>query len=1736
MKIRHIINPVVVQPTSDLFIAQPITFASMIAACKTAESEGIKVDLCFTCYEEDMQIAPREFRDAGMLERSILDIRPMSRPRKLPLIRDIIDRALIGEPVDLIIYTNVDIAVQPHFYIEVVRISMQGYDAFTINRRTLPKHYNSPAQLELMYRDSGEKHPGHDCFVFKPEDAHRYDLGLGCIGANWIGRILLVNLMARSTRFHIFDNKRLTFHIGDDRSWKVPEFNGYDNHNEQELVKILEVMLQDPEVNHVDELRKMYNMHRERLYSRRMVQEHTFSRPLPAPPERFIPASFKGSVEWKTPLLLDQSPIFIVGYPRSGTTLLQSKLMTQSGIVSLPETHFFSIVRNRLRVQNDTIEPDSLDSALDKLRERYPLSIEMEEAIRNVAARGYLSPKMFFEAIVADGIIKNYDLDTISRSRFVEKTPDHAEYLEIILRWYPRAKIVYIVRHPEKAIVSRRQNFAGEEKWPIQDHALRWKASVAVIDKYRNDKRFMSVRLEDLIADETTIMARICAFIGIQFDVQSLSSAPAMADKIALSWERWKSDNRKVISAHIAHRKSRRLNWKDRKVLHSIASEEIEALGYTLETESDPHLDEISKSVVVFSHIPSHPSTHGNSKRIRAICQSLKDLGFKVNFFYYLVHPNLPVDFEGMIDAWDDVRVYTRRSPMPVSKDGYFEIDDACEKGLPERFAAYCEEKSAQVALVNYVFYSCVFSLLPPNVLRILDTHDCFADRHLKLKAAGVPAHLWWFSFKPAEEGIGLSRADIVVAIQEEEAKYFSTVTEQHVAVLPHLELQQTDAREPAIPFRRAGFLGSDNPINIEAAKKLVDCYTNSGNRDHLPELVIAGRVCEKIVADDPKIILLGPLETLDQFYDAVDVIVIPIEFGTGLKIKAVEALAHGLPIISTSHGSIGLDSKHTLLNLSGVQEIVSELSELSRPYAKQRALELSEHCASLFESYQAKAKKALKAILDRMVKSNSLTTLVRQQRDTNKTTSALILESRALLSRFTPNVSSLGMRALFVGHGFHQRTNSSKFFIEYLESIFDLKCYWLTPHEADTNYPREFIGFFDFAFFWQIMPDKRIIDYFSADRVVCIPMYDATGVYESDKFNPERWLPMKEYPFISFCRTFHHDLKNIGIQSFYLQYAPRTLPALTMCREYSERPKVLFLYRRPEISWDIVKRLLAPEDVESIHIHVMTDPKHQFVAPSKADMNAYNITISTWFDDRSDYDALLDNHDIFIAPRLYEGIGMAFIDAMVRGLCVVAPDRPTMIEYIEHKVCGLLFDPALPTRLDISNWKELGMAGRKKMEKLSHNFDTDSKILRLFLKSQMVVPGIASMEKASVGASQIRRKILLVFPHNPLLRNNGVQTRFLGLLEYFRSRRFVVDLLSHTNFVDKWEEDDAQVKRLVRNLYLEDFVQAKASGLTTGVANTPLPDFAFRSLKSRFDQLICAGSYDLIVIGYVHWANLIRDVAGIRTVIMVEDCISQNLMERHGGEGKFDYDASFQEEARRLDMFDVAAFISPEEMKLFSRICHNVKMFHVPHLLDIPMDSKKGQVFCNRRYDLIFVGSDNPFNLSAMHWFLSKVWPHIGATTTLAVVGAVCDELRKYGNLPNANNLYMLGRVDDLDLVYDKSKIAICPMLHGTGLKIKVAEALAHGLPVVALPGGLIGMTGDKQGCVEVRTPEQFELAIRSILESQDKWVAMSSMARKTAKELFGRKQVAKSLDAMFDYLKVLKSLSRDRFSVILS
>jgi polysaccharide biosynthesis protein PslH len=213
--------------------------------------------------------------------------------------------------------------------------------------------------------------------------------------------------------------------------------------------------------------------------------------------------------------------------------------------------------------------------------------------------------------------------------------------------------------------------------------------------------------------------------------------------------------------------------------------------------------------------------------------------------------------------------------------------------------------------IVEYAFHSRAFLGLPKGVLRILDTHDSFADRH-KAFVNTANKYGYWFSVPPAVESKAFRRADVVVAIQEEEERTFRQrlgAEPPVVATVSHI-LDLGGRVEDFTPSDFL-FLGSGNDANIISLKGFVQNVMPLV-RAARPDirLVLAGGICGKI-EDGEGILKLGRVDNLKDAFARAPLSINPITLGTGINIKLLDALAAGGPTISTRTGVRGLSERY---------------------------------------------------------------------------------------------------------------------------------------------------------------------------------------------------------------------------------------------------------------------------------------------------------------------------------------------------------------------------------------------------------------------------------------------------------------------------------------------------------------------------------------------------------------------------------------------------------------------------------------------------------------------------------------------------------------------------------------------------------------------------------------------------------------------------------------------------------
>lgn len=261
-----------------------------------------------------------------------------------------------------------------------------------------------------------------------------------------------------------------------------------------------------------------------------------------------------------------------------------------------------------------------------------------------------------------------------------------------------------------------------------------------------------------------------------------------------------------------------------------------------------------------------------------------------------------------------------------------------------DQFRRCCEEYRPHVFLSQYVTMAYLLDALPPKqksaIHTVLDTHDILHDRGSQFGAAG---YLHWLEIDEAEEVSVWNRFHTILAIQQNEAELIRSMTNNldvlcvgHAPpfgeVLPVRSHKTTDGVERVV----VGYIGSANYSNWHAINRfLIEVWPELTSLSNVEvELVIAGKICEWFFLDGNDyrersefagVRFLGEVAELADFYREVDIVVNPVQFGTGLKIKNVEALAFAKPLVTTESGAGGISQ-----SLLASCEVVASLREMA--------------------------------------------------------------------------------------------------------------------------------------------------------------------------------------------------------------------------------------------------------------------------------------------------------------------------------------------------------------------------------------------------------------------------------------------------------------------------------------------------------------------------------------------------------------------------------------------------------------------------------------------------------------------------------------------------------------------------------------------------------------------------------------------------------------------------------------
>lgn len=286
----------------------------------------------------------------------------------------------------------------------------------------------------------------------------------------------------------------------------------------------------------------------------------------------------------------NDGPVFIVGAPRSGTTMLQYRLRNLPRI-SLPtgESHFFiPLLRNQTQF-GDLSRVENIRAVLQAMHAQSRDFLEtdlhgMRFDAGRLAAELHAQGRNSLPAIISGLFEKNARGE--GKARWGDKTPYYVMHMQKLLEWFPTAQFVHLIRDGRDVALSlfgRRHDFGVYNAYFAAEY---WES---YIEKGRAQARtlpsgqYLELRYEDLLAHPEETMRTLCAFLGEDYSAQLFEVAPV-------------DDPGKTPLVHKPLRADNAGKWRTAmtraqiRAFEGVAGNTLRELGYELLTPARPPL------------------------------------------------------------------------------------------------------------------------------------------------------------------------------------------------------------------------------------------------------------------------------------------------------------------------------------------------------------------------------------------------------------------------------------------------------------------------------------------------------------------------------------------------------------------------------------------------------------------------------------------------------------------------------------------------------------------------------------------------------------------------------------------------------------------------------------------------------------------------------------------------------------------------------------------------------------------------------------------------------------------------------------------------------------------------------------------------------------------------------------------------------------------------------------------
>jgi glycosyltransferase involved in cell wall biosynthesis len=284
--------------------------------------------------------------------------------------------------------------------------------------------------------------------------------------------------------------------------------------------------------------------------------------------------------------------------------------------------------------------------------------------------------------------------------------------------------------------------------------------------------------------------------------------------------------------------------------------------------------------------------------------------------------------------------------------------------------------------------------------------------------------------------------------------------------------------------------------------------------------------------------------------------------------------------------------------------------------------------------------------------------------------------------------------------------------------------------------------------------------------------------------------------------------------------------------------------------------------------------------------------------------------------------------------------------------------------------------------------------------------------------------------------------------------------------------------------------------------------EFASQDLEWRLHRETYLRQVDVIQLEYTALSQYGGEYRRLASVLFEHDIYFQSIARGSANpqgmlekaKAAYEYLRALRYELRVLPRFDRVQVCSPEN--------GNYLLSFLPGMRDRIDDNRAGIATSSYEFQangrepetMLFLGSFRHLpNQEGLNWFTQKVLPAVlehKPQARLVIVGSEPPPRHSLPHLPD--NIELRGFVEDVREPLGRYAVFVCPILSGSGMRVKLLEAFAAGIPVVSTPLGAEGLARkDGEICALAEDPADFARKIVDMFDEPEKARKLACRAR---------------------------------------